>query len=101
MERSFSEIPAGFVLIPVVSARQHGAPFIPDNLLRIQKADAQESVPHFAGEYRSVPYISDPEAWHQFECFRPIGARVTRDGGFSVALRALLQVTGLSRTTAI
>ena len=48
-----ADVPAGFVLIPIVRSRQNGPAFIPDNLLRIQKSDSQQTVENLA-EYRSM-----------------------------------------------
>ena len=49
----------------------------------------------------SVPDVRDLEARHQFESFGPIRPGVAGDGGFGVALRALLHVAGLGRAAAV
>ena len=89
------------MLIPVVRPRKHGAPFVPDDLLRIKKADAQESVENFARKDGGVPDVSYLKTRRQFERLRPICPGVPGDGRFGVALSAALNVTGLGGPAAI
>src|ERR1017187_758773 len=95
------DVPAGLVLIPVVGACEDRAAFVPDDLLRVQEANSQESVEHFAGEYGGVPYVSDLNTRYEFKRLGPVGASITGDGRFGVALRAVLHVARLSRSTAV
>ena len=84
-----------------MSARQHGASFVPDNLLVVQKTDAQQSGKDFARELRRMPDVSDLEIRHKREGLGPVSARVTGDGRFCVALRPMLHVAGFGRPTTI
>jgi hypothetical protein len=59
-----------------VRAGEHGAPFVPDDLLVMEKADAEQTIEHFARELAGVPHVSDLETRHQRESFRPVGARI-------------------------
>jgi hypothetical protein len=40
---AYASLRSGFVLISVVRARQDGAAFVPDDLLRVEKSDAQQA----------------------------------------------------------
>src|SRR5258708_22531929 len=51
----FSHVPAGFVLEPVVGAREHRPALVPDDLLVMQKPDLQQAVENLAGKLRWVP----------------------------------------------
>src|ERR1035441_548131 len=62
-----SDVPTRFVLVPVVSPCQNGAALIPDDLLRIEKTDAQKAVQHLPREDRGVPHVGDLKARHQLE----------------------------------
>ena len=95
------DVPAGLMLIPVVRPREDRPALVPDDLLGVEEADPQQAVQHFAREHRCVPDVGDLEARHQFEGFGPIGAGVAGDGGFGVALGALLHVAGLGRPAAV
>src|SRR5215469_15747988 len=59
--------PAGLVLEPVQRPSQDGSPLVPDDLLVVLEANAQQSVENLAGELRSVPDVSDLETRQQFE----------------------------------
>src|SRR5579872_1327208 len=87
-------VPARLVLIPVVRAREHRAPFVPDDLLWVEEADPKEPVQHLAGKDGCVPYVRNLQTRHQFEGLGPIGARVSGDGRFRVALGAVLHIAG-------
>ena len=89
--------PARLMLEPVMSPSENRAALVPDNLLLVQKADAQKPVEHFAREYRGVPNVRDLQAGHELESVGPIGARVAGDRGFCVAGGAVLHVAGLRR----
>ena len=89
------------MLIPVVRARENRPALVPDDLLRIQKADPQQAVEHFAREDGRVPDVGDLKTRHQFEGLRPVGARVAGDGRFGVALGPVLHVAGLGGPAAV
>src|SRR5688572_7203105 len=65
------EVPARLVLIPVVSASQNRAPFVPDDLLRVQEPDSEQTVQHLPREYRGMPDVHDLEARQQRKRLRP------------------------------
>lgn len=48
-----------------------------------------------------MPDISDLQAGHEFESFRPVGAGVAGNRGFGVPLGAVLHVAGLGGPAAI
>src|ERR1035437_8406773 len=87
--------PTGFVLKPVERPRQDRAPLVPNNLLMMFEADAQQAVQNLARELRGVPDVRNLQARHEFESLGPVGPRVSRDGRLSVAFRAVLHVAGL------
>ncbi len=95
------DIPARLMLKPIVGPGQYGPAFVPNDLLVMQKADAQQAIENFPRELRGMPHIRHLETRHQRECFRPICTSVGRDGGFGVTLGSALHVAGLSRATAI
>ena len=73
--------------------REHGPAFVPDDLLGIEKADAEQAIQHLAGEDGRMPHVRDLQTRHQFKGLGPIGARVPRDRCFGVALRRAAEVT--------
>src|SRR5688500_6141440 len=89
------------MLIPVMRPRQDNATLVPNDLLRIKKSDAKQSVQYLARVQGSMPDVADPNAWHERERLGPIRPSVAGDGCFGVALGALLHVAGLGRATAI
>lgn len=93
--------PTGLMLEPVMRARQHRAPFVPDDLLMVQEADAEQPVEHFPSEFGSVPHVSYFKAWNQSEGVGPIGARVGRNGCFGVALGTVFHVARFRGPAAI
>ena len=89
------------MLIPIMGSREHRAALVPDDLLRVQQADPQKAVQNFAREDGRVPDVYNLLARHQFEGFRPIGARVPRDGRLGVAFGTVLHIAGRCRTTTV
>ena len=89
------------MLKPVVRPREHRPALVPDDLLGVQEADAQQAVENLAREHRGVPDVSDLQARHQFEGLRPVGARVAGDRRFGVALGAVLHVAGFGGPAAV
>src|SRR5688500_4148409 len=89
------------MLIPVMRSRQNDATLVPDDLLRIKKSDAKQSVQNLARVQTSMPDVADPNARHEREGLGPIRPRVAGDGCFGVARGALLHVTGLGGAAAI
>lgn len=63
------------MLKPVMCARKHRAPLVPDDLLMVQEADPQQAVENLPGELRRMPYIPDFQGRNQSKCLRPVGAR--------------------------
>ena len=76
----FSHVPAGFVLIPVVSPGEHGPALVPDDLLWVKKSDPEQPIQNLTSVDTGVPHVPDLKARHQLERFRPLGARVGGDG---------------------
>ena len=70
---------------PVRCPRENGSALVPNDLLVVQEADAEEAIEHFASEYRGVPHVADLQAGHERERVAPIGARIAADRGFGVA----------------
>lgn len=48
-----------------------------------------------------MPDVGDLEAWHQFECFRPVGAGVAGNRRLGVAGSSVFHIAGLSRPAAV
>ncbi len=65
------------------------------------RADAQQPCEYFACELRRMPDVGCLQTGNEFEGFRPIGPRITRDGGFRVARGAVLHVRRLGRTVSV
>ena len=82
------DVPTGFMLIPILGAREHRPAFVPDDLLRIRKADPLEAIEHFPREDRSVPDVSDLQTRHERKSLRPVRARVAGDRCVGVACGA-------------
>src|ERR1700683_5009462 len=89
------------MLVPIMGARQHGAPFVPDDLLRIQKTDPQQAVQNLAREDTRMPDVRDLKTWHELEGLRPISSRVPRNSRFNMTFRSLFHVARLGRPAAI
>ncbi len=47
----FRTIPARFVLEPIQSARKYSSALVPDDLLVVEEADAEQAIEHFAREF--------------------------------------------------
>jgi len=47
------------MLKPIKSAREDGPALIPDDLLVVKEADAEQPIEDFAGELRCMPDVSD------------------------------------------
>ncbi len=73
------------MLKPIVRAGQNCSLLIPDYLLVVQEADAQQAIQHLARENARVPNVRDLQAGHEREGFRPVGTRVARDARFGMA----------------
>jgi hypothetical protein len=89
------------MLEPVERPCEDRSAFIPDDLLVVKEADAQQAVQDFTGELTGVPDISGLEAGNQSEGVAPIRARVTGDRSFCVSGRAFFHVARLGRSTAV
>ncbi len=96
-----ANVPARLVLKPVVRAREHCPALVPDDLLVVQEADAQQAIKNLASELRSVPDVRHLETRNQREGFGPIGARVTGDRRLRVAFSALLHIARFSGPMAV
>src|ERR1700728_687247 len=92
-----SHIPARLMLVPIMGPSEHRAAFVPNDLLRVQEADAEETIKNFARKKAGVPDVSDLQAGYQRERIRPVGPRVTGDGRLGVASRGLLHVAAFRR----
>src|SRR5260370_4824529 len=96
-----ANVPARLVLKPGVRAREHCPALVPDDLLVVQEADAQQAIKNLASELRSVPDVRHLETRNQREGFGPIGARVTGDRRLRVTFGALLHLARLSGPMAV
>src|SRR5262249_6105884 len=92
----FPHEPTWLMLKPIERPREDRPALVPDDLLVVKEADAQKPVENLAGELRSVPDVRPLERGNQLKRFRPVRPSITADGGFVVALRAVLHVAGLS-----
>src|SRR5688572_18388742 len=57
-----ADVPAWFMLKPVMSSRQDGAAFVPNDLLVVYKADSQQSIQNFTGKFGGMPHIGNLKA---------------------------------------
>jgi hypothetical protein len=89
------------MLIPIVSTREHRAALVPDDLLRIQKVDAQQAVQNLSREDGRVPDVGDLQARYMFERLRPIRPCIAGDRCFCVARSAFFQIARLGGPAAI
>src|SRR5579871_1813262 len=89
------------MLEPIVSSREDRAALVPNDLLMVQEADAQQPIEHLAREFAGVPDVADLEAWDERERFRPIGASVGRDRRSRVPPGPALHVARLGGSMAV
>src|SRR5262249_16727230 len=73
---------------------------VPNDLLVMNKSDAQQTVENLPRELRCVPNIGDLKARDELERFGPVGAGVGRDRSIVVALSPLLHIARLRRPAA-
>jgi hypothetical protein len=62
------------MLKPVVSSREHGSAFVPDDPLVVKESDPQQAIQNLAGEFRGVPDIGHLETGNQRKGIGPVGA---------------------------
>lgn len=67
---------------------QHGAFFVPYDLLAVEESDAQQAVQDLAREFARMRYVSHFETRNQCECIGPIGARVPGNSCLRVSMCA-------------
>src|SRR6266849_4789252 len=89
------------MLKPVMSSRENGPAFVPDDLLVVKEPDAQQTVQDLARELRCMPDVRHLEMRNECEGIRPVGPRVAGYRSFVVTGGAFLHVAGLGRPAAI
>ena len=83
------------MLKPVKRSCEHRALLVPDDLLVVDEADAQQAGKDFARKFAGVPDVSDLQIRQQLKSRGPIRAGIAGDARLSVALGAVvLHVAG-------
>ncbi len=84
--------PRRLVLKPVQRSGEHRALLVPDDLLVVDEADAQEAGEDFGREPGCVPDVGHLQAGHELERPAPVGSRVSADARFVMARGAVPHV---------
>ena len=87
------------MLEPVGCAREHGAPFVPDDLLVVRKPDPEQAIEDLPCKLRGVPHVAHLQTGHQRKGLRPVGAGITGYGRFPVSWSALLHIARFGSAT--